>query len=84
MKAFSRSDFTGGKELAVSPQVTMQKNIYSTSWIKHEVQRGTVRSKMEHEMPVFCGIIKIIVVDNILLDKLHTGNFGERYRAFTV
>ena len=76
--------------MAASLQVTMQKSIYSTSWVKMD---GTmyrvgqlVCSKMEHEMPVFCKITKIIVVTNVylLLDKLHTDNFSEHYNAFTV
>lgn len=92
MKPFCLSDLDSGEVLAETLQVTMQKDIFSTNWIKidgAEYRAGLIICSEigADEMPVFCKITNILLVDHsvhFLVDKLLTEHFSEHYHAFKV
>jgi hypothetical protein len=67
------------------------KDIFSTNWVRisgTEYRTGLVVCRgIEHEMPVFCRIQKIILVDSVmyfLVTKLVVDHFSERFHAYQV
>jgi len=72
-------------------EMILSKDVFSTSWVKVdgvEYRAGlVVCSAMENEMPVFCQISDVLLVDNLiylLVNKLFTENFDEHLHAFRV
>lgn len=67
------------------------QDIYSTNWVTisgTEYRAGLIIcSEIEHEMPVFCRIKKILVVDSViyfLVNKLVVDHFSEHFHAYQV
>lgn len=72
-------------------EMFVSKDVFSTSWVKVdgvEYRAGlVVCSAIESEMPVFCQISDVLLVENciyLLVNKLFTENFDEHHHAFRV
>ncbi len=91
MNYFSLSDYENGEDLANALQITVQTDIYSTSWTKldgTEYRPGlAICTEIKHELPVFCKITNILVLgENVyfVVGKLVTELFSEHCFAFRV
>ena len=65
----------------------LSKDVFSTSWVKVDgvEYKGGLCSKMEEDMPFFCQIVDILLVEDdifLLTHKLLTENFDENHHAF--
>lgn len=86
--------FSIGDENVVRNQMLemfLSKDVFSTSWVKVdgvEYRAGlVVCSAIEKEMPVFCQMSDVLLIDNhiyLLVNKLFKENFDEHLHAFRV
>lgn len=72
-------------------ELILSKDVFSTSWVKVdgvEYKAGlVVCSAIEEDMPVFCQISDILLVEDhifLLANKLFTENFDGHHHAFRV
>ena len=89
MKSFSlRDEIVVNSEMC---EMLLSKDVFSTSWVKFdgvEYKGGlVVCSSMEEDMPVFCQIDDVLLVEDdvyFLTKKLFTEMFVEHHHAFKV
>lgn len=68
----------------------LSKDVFSTSWVKVdgvEYKAGLVCNSMEEDMPIFCKVLDVLLVEDdifLLTHKLFTENFDEHHHAFKV
>ena len=92
MKSINVDNEDYGDVLARALHVeSVSQDIHATNWVTisgTEYRAGLIIcSEIEHDMPVFCRIEKIIVVDSVicfLVNKLVVDHFNEHFHAYKV